>query len=130
MTEENVKLVIGALLHDIGKLLYRYNDGRNHSRSGYEYLKDVIHISNKEILEQVLYHHASLLKGAKIENDSLAYITYIADNIASAIDRRKTEEEEPGFDREMSLQRLEPQAHPRAITCILKSVSTAPPPTR
>ena len=98
MTEENVKLAIGALLHDIGKLLYRYNDGRNHSRSGYEYLKDVVHIEDREILEQVLYHHASLLKNARIENNSLAYITYIADNIASASDRRKTQEEESGFD--------------------------------
>ena len=106
MTEENVKLAIGALLHDIGKLLYRYNDGRNHSRSGYEYLKDVVHIEDRKILEQVLYHHASLLKNARIENNSLAYITYIADNIASASDRRKTQEEEPGFDREMSLQSI------------------------
>lgn len=106
MTEENVKLAIGALLHDIGKLLYRYNDGRNHSRSGYEYLKDVVHIEDREILEQVLYHHASLLKNARIENNSLAYITYIADNIASATDRRKTQEEESGFDREMSLQSI------------------------
>ena len=106
MTQENVKLAIGALLHDIGKLLYRYNDGRNHSRSGYEYLKDVVHIEDREILEQVLYHHASLLKNARIENNSLAYITYIADNIASASDRRKTQEEEPGFDREMSLQSI------------------------
>ena len=71
MTEENVKLAIGALLHDIGKLLYRYNDGRNHSRSGYEYLKDVVHIEDREILEQVLYHHASLLKNARIENTEL-----------------------------------------------------------
>lgn len=106
MTEENVKLAIGALLHDIGKLLYRYNDGRNHSRSGYEYLKDVVNIEDREILEQVLYHHASLLKNARIENNSLAYITYIADNIASASDRRKTQEEESGFDREMSLQSI------------------------
>lgn len=106
MTQENVKLAIGALLHDIGKLLYRYNDGRNHSRSGYEYLKDVVHIEDREILEQVLYHHASLLKNARIENNSLAYITYIADNIASASDRRKTQEEESGFDREMSLQSI------------------------
>ena len=106
LTEENVKLAIGALLHDIGKLLYRYNDGRNHSRSGYEYLKDVVHIEDRKILEQVLYHHASLLKNARIENNSLAYITYIADNIASASDRRKTQEEESGFDREMSLQSI------------------------
>lgn len=106
MTQENVKLAIGALLHDIGKLLYRYNDGRNHSRSGYEYLKDVVHIEDRKILEQVLYHHASLLKNARIENNSLAYITYIADNIASASDRRKNQEEESGFDREMSLQSI------------------------
>lgn len=106
MTEENVKLAIGALLHDIGKLLYRYNDGRNHSRSGYDYLKEVVHIEDREILEQVLCHHSALLRNANIENDSLAYITYIADNIASSSDRRKTQEEEPGFNREMPLQSI------------------------
>ena len=101
MDERRVRLAIGALLHDIGKLLYRYNDGRNHSLSGYEYLKKELKIENNEILDQVRYHHAALLKNANIEDDSLAYITYIADNIASAVDRRKKDEEEFGFDHPM-----------------------------
>ena len=40
MTEQEVKLIIGSLLHDIGKVVYRQGDDRrNHSQSGYEYLK-------------------------------------------------------------------------------------------
>lgn len=103
MSDEAIKLSIGALLHDIGKILYRYNDGRNHSRSGYEYLKNEIQLEDSDILEQVRFHHANELKQAKVKEDSLAYITYIADNIASAADRRTQEEEEAGFDREMPL---------------------------
>lgn len=39
MTEEQRKIIAGGLLHDIGKVLYRGDDGRNHSVSGYEFLK-------------------------------------------------------------------------------------------
>lgn len=105
MEDKKVKLNIGALLHDIGKVLYRYNDGRNHSQSGYEYLKNQIRISDKEILEQVKYHHASYLKNANIDKKSLAYITYIADNIASGSDRRKNEDEF-GFNQEQPLESI------------------------
>ena len=31
MTENQVRLTIGALLHDVGKVIYRTGDGRNHS---------------------------------------------------------------------------------------------------
>lgn len=103
MREENIKLSIGALLHDIGKILYRYNDGRNHSKSGWEYLRDEIKLEDSDILEQVRYHHAVYLKQAQIKDNSLAYITYMADNISSAADRREQEEGERGFDREMPL---------------------------
>ena len=106
MEEKKVKLVIGSLLHDIGKVLYRYNDGRNHSLSGYEYLKNQIGIDEKEILEQVQYHHAVYLKNAKIENNSLAYVTYIADNIASGVDRRKNEDDSYGFSQELPLESI------------------------
>ena len=41
MNDRAQKLAIGCLLHDFGKLLYRYNDGRNHSTSGYDYLKNI-----------------------------------------------------------------------------------------
>lgn len=106
MDERRVKLAVGSLLHDIGKILYRYNDGRNHSLSGYEYLKNEIKIESNEILEQVRYHHATCLKNANIEDNSLAYITYIADNIASSSDRRKNDDVEAGFDREMPLESI------------------------
>lgn len=42
-------------------------------------------------MHQVNYHHVKEINGAKLENDDLAFITYIADNIASGTDRRKIE---------------------------------------
>ena len=42
LTQEKLcKIAIAAaLLHDIGKVLYRSDDGRNHSQSGYDFLKN------------------------------------------------------------------------------------------
>ena len=104
MDDLQCKVAIGAMLHDIGKVLYRSSDGRNHSRSGHDFLRDEIGLKDRDILEQVLYHHAGLLKGSDIRKDSPAYVTYVADNIASAADRReKDEKDTAGFDRSVPL---------------------------
>lgn len=98
MKEKETKLIIAAILHDIGKVIYREgNDVRKHSISGYDYLKET-GITDKEILDAVKYHHAQSLKNADIEDNSLSYIVYMADNIASATDRRERMEEEKGFE--------------------------------
>lgn len=105
MTEQEVKLVIAALLHDIGKVIFREGgDKRKHSQSGYDYLKDDANVTYQEILNAVRYHHYDVLKNAKIEQDDLAYIVYIADNIASAADRREIAGEEHGFEITTPLQ--------------------------
>ena len=100
------KIAVGAMLHDIGKVLYRAADGRNHSRSGYEFLKEEVGIQDRDILDQVLYHHTALLKGSGIAAGSPAYITYMADNIAAAADRRERETEDSGFDRTAALESI------------------------
>ena len=41
MNKRKLEIIFGCLLHDIGKLLYRYHDQRNHSLAGYEWLKDL-----------------------------------------------------------------------------------------
>jgi CRISPR-associated protein Csm1 len=105
MTDTEVKLVIGALLHDVGKVIYRQGDDRRkHSKSGYDFLKEEAGIDDPKILDAVLYHHADMLKYAKIKKDSPAYIVYIADNIASAADRRHNDSEDIGFETSMPLQ--------------------------
>ena len=105
MDDHGRKLVIGALLHDIGKVIYRAgSDTRKHSRSGYDYLRNDAGIEDADILECVLYHHAKELRSSGIAKDSLAYIVYMADNIASAADRRKKDSEDVGFDVHMPLQ--------------------------
>ena len=92
MTDERIKLIIGSLLHDVGKIIYRTSDRRTHAESGYHFLKEETNIEDTEILNQVRYHHARELKAARLPEDSLAYITYIADNIAAAVDRRSKED--------------------------------------
>lgn len=103
MQESKLKVTAGALLHDIGKPAYRGDKSKNHSISGYEFLKDTVGIKDTEILEQVKYHHKNMIQNSSIADNSLAYITYIADNIASGADRRKVDENQ-GFDMDMQLE--------------------------
>ena len=102
--ETVTKVAIGGLLHDIGKLLYRCGDGRSHAESGYEFLRDKSQLEDREVLQQIRYHHASAIKNATITSDSLAYITYVADNIASSADRRKADGLGHGFSRDLPLE--------------------------
>ena len=103
MKDKQIELVIGSLLHDIGKVVYRTGDGRNHSQSGYEYLKELKPEFDGMILDCVRYHHGTHLKGAKLSTDHPAYLTYFADNIAAAVDRREGMETEDGFDKTVPL---------------------------
>lgn len=102
MTDKRFKLAAGGLLHDVGKLLYRYNDQRNHSTSGCDLIKQ--YITDKDILDCVQYHHGNMLKNSDVADNALCYITYIADNIAAFSDRRKSENGEGGFVRNISYQ--------------------------
>ena len=108
MNNEKQKLIIGSLCHDLGKVLYRDYSVTNHSDMGYEFLKDEIGINDKDILDQVKYHHSSNIKNSNIADNSLAYITYIADNIASMSDRRedisKNEKDEKLYDKHIRLK--------------------------
>ena len=105
MSDEQIKLIIGSLLHDVGKVIYRSGDDkRKHSISGYDFLHDEAGINDKAVLNCVKYHHADAMKNAEIDCSDIAYITYIADNIASAADRRKQDSEDVGFEMAAPLQ--------------------------
>lgn len=102
---EKLNLIIGSMLHDIGKVIYRGStDGRNHSVSGNDFLTESFENIDRNILNCVRYHHASELKSANLEKNDIAYITYIADNIASFIDRRKNDEAQCGFIKNKPFQ--------------------------
>ena len=106
MTDNELKIIVGALLHDLGKVLYRSGDGRTHSQSGAEFLEEM-GIKDPGVADMVRYHHASDLKSAGLENDSPAYIVYIADNIAAAADRRGEEGDvKKGFDQHLPLESI------------------------
>ena len=87
IADRQIKLIIGSLLHDIGKVVYRTGDGRNHSQSGYEFLKDTAGIMDEEILNCVRYHHGKYLAYAQAAQNDVCYVTYFADNVAAFSDR-------------------------------------------
>lgn len=91
-------------MHDIGKILYRQGDGRRHSISGYEFLKEEMDLKEEEALDSVRYHHSAELGDAKLKKNSSAYLTYLADNIAASADRRKNESGEKGFVRGVPME--------------------------
>lgn len=103
MTEKQIKIVVGGLMHDIGKVVYRGGDCRNHSQSGFEYLKNEAGIQDPEILHCVLYHHGANLRNAHLDKKDNAYIIYFADNVAASADRRENTDGEDGFDKQVPL---------------------------
>ena len=106
MNHDEIGLVIGGLLHDIGKAVYRQGGERkNHSELGYAFLKEKIGVKDADLLACVRYHHSDDLKNTHLAADAPAYIVYMADNMASAADRREKEQaEEFGFDQQTPLQ--------------------------
>lgn len=98
-----LKITVGALLHDVGKLLFRgEEDGRAHSQSGAEYLAKLT--DDRDLLQCVKFHHKRDLAAAvDLPPDSPAYIVYIADNIAAAADRREAEGGGYGYEKSLAL---------------------------
>ncbi len=95
--------MVGSVLHDCGKVLYRVDDGRKHSISGFDFIKEDCNIKDLDILDCIRYHHKKDIERADLSKDNLAYITYIADNISSKADRRNLKEKGYGFDKNISL---------------------------
>lgn len=96
--QTNEILIKGALLHDIGKVLYRANRKvGNHSYAGSDFLTQYLNNTSDKnlLLDCIRYHHHNYIRPTELLNDNLAYIVYEADNIASGMDRRDNEEENP-----------------------------------
>ena len=106
-------LVKGALLHDIGKVVYRANQGTDaHSKRGSAFIEPYFSdMGLKQSITHCLkYHHGKELSAAQLKNDDYAYIVYEADNIAAAVDRRDLDEGDISptqkFDKELPLQSI------------------------
>ena len=105
MQQTTITAMAGGTLHDFGKIIQRAGGTTGtHSIIGYEYLRS-LGINNKDILDSVRYHHGRELRNAE-DVSIYAYITYIADNIASATDRRIAPDEyaSGGWDQKAPLQ--------------------------
>lgn len=111
-------LYFGALLHDVGKIVYRgISERGTHSKLGADFIaKDVAPRNEafagnrgKGVIEQIRYHHAGEMKLAtNLSNGSLAFITYFADNISAGMDRKNEGDEEQfaTFNRRAKLQKV------------------------
>ena len=103
MDEKLINLQIGALLHDIGKIVRRAGKGgkNRHSKAGSDYLENRELLDKekyREVYDMIKYHHneeidEKMKENEKLDDDSLAYIIYEADNIASGVDRVKYDDE-------------------------------------
>ena len=83
--DDKTVLYFGALLHDIGKVIYRGSSGKGtHSSLGAQFISDDVSPLNdcfcsaegRGIVEQIRYHHArEMLSASNLHSDSLAFIT-------------------------------------------------------
>ncbi len=113
MNDRKTQLVFGALLHDVGKVVYRgTSESGTHSELGARFVEESLAANDtadkgmlSSLLEQIRFHHADPLSRSSVELDSLAYITYFADNISAGMDR-KDEGEDSGFDKDIKLRKI------------------------
>lgn len=92
------EIIYASMLHDIGKLFQRADNVRiKHGTYGREQLEEIQKNMetklDKDILFSIENHHKCDLDNKKIEDDSIAYIVYEADNISSASERRDIDNE-------------------------------------
>ncbi|MGI6781386.1 MAG: type III-A CRISPR-associated protein Cas10/Csm1 [Acholeplasmataceae bacterium] len=99
MDDKKHKLIVGALLHDIGKISFRAYELqgiKSHSIAGYEWLNQVN--SNIFKLENIgtmiKYHHRNKMPdfGRGMREDDLAFIVSLADHISAGADRREKDD--------------------------------------
>lgn len=82
MNEQAILLTIGGLVHDLGKIAYRAGAKESHSVLGEKLLKEAL--GDERLEECIRYHHKKDLNAANLADNSLAYIIYLANNIALA----------------------------------------------
>lgn len=122
MNPLTLRSALSGLLHDVGKMVYRAGEStRDHSTAGYEWLCGVLHGDEwRDVLCGVRYHHAQALRQARLDRDSIAYITCVADNIAAAADRREEETASARFDRTLPLYSVFTHLNGRHLALALK----------
>ena len=116
MTEDKLALTFGALLHDIGKVVYRGSSAKGtHSKLGADFIEELAAQNadfegkcGQKIVEQIKYHHAKEMSSAsRLDDDSLAFVTYFADNISAGMDRKNEGDEQAAhFDRDVKLRKI------------------------
>ncbi len=111
-------LSFGALLHDVGKVVYRgISEQGTHSKLGAKFVAEEVAAINeafdsedgRRVVEQIRYHHASEIKSSHgLQNDSLAFITYFADNVSAGMDRRNEGDSDQAkyFDKGVKLRKI------------------------
>ncbi|NHM16480.1 type III-A CRISPR-associated protein Cas10/Csm1 [Eggerthellaceae bacterium zg-887] len=115
---DKTPLYFGALLHDVGKVVIRGSSAKGtHFQLGASFLADEIAPLNSDyeseegrrVIEQVRYHHAGEIRSAgDLADDSLAFVTYFADNISAGMDRKEegAEGQAFGFDWSANLRKV------------------------
>lgn len=95
MTERQIKIVIGSLLHDIGKIIYRSGkDSRKHAESGYDFLLKEIGLTDNDLLNSIKYHHYSNIKSNAVAQNDICYLVNFADSIALGEGSKKSNEDD------------------------------------
>lgn len=116
MEEDKLALTFGSLLHDIGKVVYRGISVKGtHSKLGAKFIEKLAAQNfdfggecGRKIVEQIRYHHAEEIRSAScLDDSSLAFITYFADNISAGMDRKSEGDEQAAyFDRNAKLRKI------------------------
>ncbi|WP_462274475.1 type III-A CRISPR-associated protein Cas10/Csm1 [Filifactor alocis] len=87
MNPKKNKIFLGRVLFDIGRLLYSDFRSTVVDNKVVDFIKNELNITDRDILEQILYTTHEDLENASIPCDSLAYIRYLSDKLSSDVNQ-------------------------------------------
>src|SRR5690625_2261276 len=93
--DNRTTLMYGVLLHDIGKIITRSNEGTaSHQTAGKQFLQQLPPFNDEQFLQLVAYHDLEQIKRSKLSTNSLSYLLPLANDIARGIDRKHSRDKE------------------------------------
>lgn len=64
LNEQTLKTIFSGLLHDVGKMVYRAGENRDHASAGYAYLKERLKDAAwQDVLDGVRWHRSGPAPG-------------------------------------------------------------------
>lgn len=95
MTDKEMAIVVGSLLHEVGNIVIRGGSEKRATEARYSFMKNEVKIEDEDLLSCMILPHDEKLQG--IPENAASYVVALARRITKDMEKRKQDEEIQGL---------------------------------